>query len=378
MSPRPRILLAFHWYLESLHEGAMGYFLEHGYDAVVLNSDSAAEIAAKPFAGILGMLPASPAHPVRRIVDAFAGPVVELSLAYPEKTAWGRTPEDCDAIAQMAAERLRRLPARSFLFVDGGPWWNHDARWQRFRENLARDARPVARFHAPGMDADAATALATKLASMEKPVAVFGSVDEWARLALEAAASADLTVPGDVFILGFGNRELVSRMAPVPLSTITIDYAEWARAAAALLLDMIEGRAAPGSIRPFPPGRLLERAGTGGEAGGDPLCERALTLMRERIGDIRGVPELAGRLRVSKATLERAFTAHLGESVARRFLKIRIETAKQRLAAGEKIEAVSREVGFESPRGFTQAFTRLAGETPGAYAAKSRQTRRRP
>ncbi len=112
MSRRPLILLAFHWYLESLHEGAMRHFLENGCDTAVLNSDSAAAFAGKPVAGILGMQPAEPHHPVRRFCDAFAGPVVELSLAFPEKTAWGRSPEDCEAIGRLASQRLRRLPNR--------------------------------------------------------------------------------------------------------------------------------------------------------------------------------------------------------------------------------------------------------------------------
>ena len=370
MSRRPLILLAFHWYLESLHEGASRHFLENGYDTAVLNSDSAASFAGKPVAGLLGMQPQDPNHPVRRFSDAFAGPVVELSLAFPEKRDWGRSPEDCEAIGRLASERLRRLPARSLLFVDGGHWWNHDARWDAFRRAPASDRRACERFHAPGLDAEAAALLAEKLLRLPKPVAVFGSVDEWARLALDAAELAKLKVPGDVFLLGFGNRELVSRVAPVPISTIGIDYAAWSRDAARLLHAMIRGAAAPGTVRAFAPGAIIERESTGGESGGDPLCLSALALMRGSVAAPPDVPALAKRLGVSKATLERAFATHLGVSVARRFLEIRIEAAKALLASGEKIEWVTAAVGFDSPRGFTQAFTRVAGETPGAYAAR--------
>lgn len=374
-SPRPLVLLAFHWYLEALHEGAQRHLLEQGYDTALLNADTVADFAGRPIAGIVGMLP-DPGHPVRRITDSFTGPLVELSLAYPEMKDWGRVPDDCEKVARIEAARLRRLPARSFLFVAGNHRWNHDARWEVFRSELAADARPCERCLTGGMDRAAAERLAVHLLNLPKPVAVFGSTDEWAKLALDAAEIANLKVPGDAFILGFANRELVSRVAPVPLSTIDIDYQGWARTAAELLLDMMSGKAALGTVRPFAPGGIIERESTAGETGGDPLCERALDLMRASVAKPPSVPELAKRLGVSKATLERAFLMHLGTGVAKRFLELRIDEAKARLAAGDKIEYVAAEVGFDSLRGFTYAFRRIAGEAPGSFAERVKRPAR--
>lgn len=374
MSPaRPLILTAFHWYLEAFEEGATRCCREQGYEVAVLNSDTAAGFAGKSVAGIVGMLPADPAHPVRRLADRLGCPVVDLSLSYPEKTDWGRVPEDCEKVARIAAERLARLPARSFLFVDGGRWWHHDARWATFSGMLADDLRPCDRFHANGPEAEVLPRLAAHLLGMPRPVAVFGSVDEWAKIAHDAAELAHLRVPGDVFVLGFGNRELVSRLAPTPISSINIDNTGWAYAGAKLLTDMIAGRAAPGTVRVFAPGEIVERASTAGESGGDPLCGRAIALMRACVERPPGVPELAKRLGVSKATLDRVFVARLGETVARRFLKLRLEAAMARLAAGEKAGVAAAAAGFDSERGFSEAFKRETGLTPGAYAAKSRE-----
>lgn len=374
MNPRPLVLLAFHWYLESLHEGAQEYLMEHGYDTALLNADTVDALAGVPVAGIVGMLP-DPGHPVRRLTDAFEGPLVELSLAYGEHTRWGRVPEDCGMVARTAAARLRRLPAGSFLFVAGNRRWNHDARWEVFRSELASDARPCERCLTGGMDRAAAERLAEHLRRLPRPVAIFGSTDEWAKLALDAAELLGMRVPGDAYILGFANRELVSRVAPVPISTIDIDYRAWARAAAALLLELIGGKARPGTVRPFPSGAVIERASTAGETGGDPLCERALALMRASVAAPPSVAGLARSLGVSKATLERAFLAHIGVGVARRFLQLRVDEAKARLAAGEKVEGVAVQVGFSSVRGFTYAFARVAGLSPGAFAERSRHPR---
>lgn len=370
---RPVILLAFHWYLESLHEGALMRCSELGFEAEVLNADSAERLAKTDFAGVVGMFPSDANHPVSRFVAATDKPVVELSLAYPENTAWCRYPEDCRKIAEVAAARLRRLPVRGFVFVSGGPWWNHDARWSVFRDALRDDARPCVRFDAGGMDAAARARLAGFLKQRPGPVAVFGSVDEWAKLAVDAALDAGLRVPGDVYALGFGNRELVSRLAAVPISSIDIDYRAWARAAVDLLDELRLGRVRPGTVRAFAPGAIVERAGTAGESGGDPLCERALELMRGAVANPPAVPELAKRLGVSKATLERAFMRSLGCGVARRFLEVRVDAAKARLAAGEKAESVAVAVGFDSYRGFVKAFTRMTGAGPGELSRAARR-----
>ena len=49
-------------------------------------------------------------------------------------------------------------------------------------------------------------------------------------------------------------------------------------------------------------------------------------------------------------------------------------TAKALLAAGEKTEAVSASVGFDSYRGLVKAFTRLTGAGPGAHARRPGRT----
>lgn len=369
-SSRPLLLLAFHWYLESLHEGALRRCLELGYDAEVLNADSANRLAQSGFAGVVGMLPPDADHPVRRVLAATDKPVVELSLAYPENTGWARYPEDCRAIAAIAAARLRRLPVRAFVFVAYGDWWNHNARWEVFSRALSDDARPCLRFRARGLDAATRSELAAFLKAQPGPVAVFGSVDDWAKLAVDAALEAGLRVPGDVYALGFGNRELVSRVAAVPVSSIDIDYRAWAREAVDLFDALRHGRVAPGTVREFPPGAPVERLSTGGVAGGDPLVERALALMREHVDAPFSVGDLAKRLGVSKATLERAFTRSLDAGVAQKFLEVRIDAAKAHLAAGMKTEAVAAAVGFDSYRGFVKAFARVTGGTPGAHAAR--------
>ncbi len=369
-APPPRILLAFHWYSEALHEGALRYALERGWLTRVLNADSVAELEPSACDGILGMLP-PPEHPVHRFAQATRAPVVELSLSYPENGRWCRCPSDGDAVGRLAADHLRLRPVASFLFVARDLTPTHAARAAGFSAGLAGDARPRETFLCGDDDESSAVArLAESLRRLPRPVGIFGSVDASARLALDAANRAGLKVPGDACILGFGNRDLVAALAPVPLSSIAIDYRAWGYAAAKLLDERMAGKIPEGACLAFPPVELVVRASTAGETAPHPLCERALAILRLRVRNPPSVDELARLVGVSRSTLNRAFTDAFGRGVAAKGLALRMEVARGLLAAGEKVESVAAGVGFASPRAFRAAFRKTAGCAPGEYPAR--------
>jgi transcriptional regulator GlxA family with amidase domain len=162
-------------------------------------------------------------------------------------------------------------------------------------------------------------------------------------------------------------------MAPVPISFVVIDHAAWAYAAMGMLGEMISGQLAPGTVRSFPPDRIIELASTGGESGGDPLCARALEMMREHLANPLDVPELAAQLGVSATTLKRLFSESYGIGVAKRYLAIRLEAAKGLLSAGEKVESVALSVGFSSARSFRAAFIDHTGVAPSDYGRQRGQ-----
>lgn len=365
-----RVYLAFHWYLESLHEGALSYCLEQGWEAYPLNSDTLSALRDTPPDGVVGMLNGDPEHPVSKYILGLGCPVVELSLAYPEKSEWGRCPECCETAARTAAEHLETKGCASHVFVCQQPWWNNNRRWAVFEKTFAGTGRPCVRIHLNESGAspeEQSRKLGAELAALPRPVGVYGSVDEMARFAVDAARAAGLKVPGDLFAVGFGNRELVSKFAPVPVSTVSIDYPAWARRACVLLHDLTMGRCAPGTVAEFESGALIERESSSSGTAGHALCLRAVAVLRDTIGEPPSVAGLADRLAVSKATLERAFSRVYGCGVAQKSLSLRIDRARERLAAGDKTESVATQVGFQSYRAFTDAFRRITGTTPGAY-----------
>ena len=81
------------------------------------------------------------------------------------------------------------------------------------------------------------------------------------------------------------------------------------------------------------------------------------------------IRDLAGELRVSDRTLERAFAADAGMPVGEWRQRARISRAIGLLAAGMDVKDVALEVGYETPSAFVVAFKKYAGMTPGKLTA---------
>ena len=108
-----------------------------------------------------------------------------------------------------------------------------------------------------------------------------------------------------------------------------------------------------------------------------PEDERALRVARALIAqpsDQRSLAEWGREVGASVRTLTRAFVAGTGIPFTRWRTAVRLRAALPRLAAGEPVSVVARDIGYETPSAFVAAFRRETGVTPGTYfrAAQSR------
>jgi DNA-binding LacI/PurR family transcriptional regulator len=86
--------------------------------------------------------------------------------------------------------------------------------------------------------AEAATRL---LGRRQRPTAIFAVSDVLALGTLSAAASLDITVPGELSVVGFDDIDEAAHSRP-PLTTIAQDLREQGRQAARLALELVEGK----------------------------------------------------------------------------------------------------------------------------------------
>ena len=100
----------------------------------------------------------------------------------------------------------------------------------------------------------------------------------------------------------------------------------------------------------------------------DPVTARTLAALHEQPGRDWTVESLARAVNVSRATLARRFTRHVGEAPLSYLTRWRIELAARRLRDTTLPAAtIAREVGYTSEYAFNRAFTRVRGHPPGRY-----------
>jgi len=100
----------------------------------------------------------------------------------------------------------------------------------------------------------------------------------------------------------------------------------------------------------------------------DPVTARALALLHERPARDWTLQDLAGAVHVSRATLARRFTQHIGEPPHSYLTRWRMELAARQLREGTQPAAqVAKSVGYTSEYAFNRAFTRHRGIPPGRY-----------
>jgi AraC-like DNA-binding protein len=118
------------------------------------------------------------------------------------------------------------------------------------------------------------------------------------------------------------------------------------------------------------------------QTGSEPLhVSRIQEYLRANLHRNVALNELAELTGLSKAYLIRSFRRTVGMPPYEWLLQLRIQEARQRLQAGDRICDLAIELGFSDQSHFQRRFKRLMGITPSVYAEghfRSRQTHRLP
>lgn len=104
----------------------------------------------------------------------------------------------------------------------------------------------------------------------------------------------------------------------------------------------------------------------------NPTVSAALRLMRSHIYDPLRIEEIARSLTISQRQLERQFQAEFGDTPARSYLQIRLESARQEVLEGRRpLSEIAMDYGFKIGN-FSRVYTRVFGATPSADRRGSR------
>jgi AraC-like DNA-binding protein/quercetin dioxygenase-like cupin family protein len=110
-----------------------------------------------------------------------------------------------------------------------------------------------------------------------------------------------------------------------------------------------------------------------------PRSDEAFSVARTLLrlpGSPRRIDSFAARERVSVKTLQRQFLNETGMTYSAWRTRARIAVAARRLSEGARVAQTGREVGYETPAGFTKAFHQHTGLAPRDYARRYRSAAR--
>jgi LacI family transcriptional regulator len=199
---------------------------------------------------------------------------------------------------------------------------------------------------------------------LPKPVAVFARDNEAVEV-IEACFSAKLLVPDQVAVLGVDNNEMVCDCLRVPLSSIDNNLERVGYEGAALLERLIRGEAAPSSPIYISPSGIIERRSTDSLAADHPQVSAALRFIRDNAHRPIGMMDIVEHVRMSRSGLEKAFREHYLRAPVEELRHTRLERAKRMLReTNEKIAAIARLTGFQTPHNLCRAFRQRLALTP--------------
>jgi LacI family transcriptional regulator len=206
------------------------------------------------------------------------------------------------------------------------------------------------------------------LRSLPRPCGVIACNDVRAQQILNVCRMYNISVPGELAVIGVDNDDIICDLSDPPLSSVAIDSEGIGYRAAALLDEMMSRSPPPKSPILVSPTGVVARQSTDASAVPDRDVRRAMRLIRERACDGLSVFELVRELPVSRSTLERKFSLFLDTTPKVEINRIRLQRAMQLLTETNfKLPVIARMTGFSHAEYLSAVFKAQVGMTPGQY-----------
>ena len=306
-------------------------------------------------------------------------PFVDLTFRRPDIQA-PRVLVDYEAVGRIAAAHFADIGLRhaawfstvwsnvhSLIFKGFSGEWTAKGRAKPLRIILADS---VAKSRLDNIDRFAAV-VGQKLRALPKPAGILALNDDEAARILGLCLELGISVPDEIAILGIGNDTFTCENLTVPLSSVVDSPWQRGYEGAALLDRLMSGDKPPKDPIFLPCTEIAERRSTDAVAASSPALRRALAILTEEFVNPPSAVQLAERVGVSRATLDRMFAQELRHSYRDEILRRRITMAKALLRdTRQSVHAIATTCGFCNAGHFINTFRCACGETPAAWRRK--------
>jgi LacI family transcriptional regulator len=290
-----------------------------------------------------------------------------------------RVLQDNPAIGRIGAEHLASLGIRNMGFLTHTLNHFHQERYEGFRDACQDLGLHCTLIEVPGDFAtknDSAEWLTRHINQDDRPFGIMTAADYLSQWVIRGCASANLSIPDDVAIVGVDNCREICELAPIALSSIDNNAFRQGYEAARLLDRILNDQPPPDDPIRIPAGSLYVRESSSILATRHPHVATALKYIAEHYTD----PDLSTKqitdlVPMSDRRLHDAFLAHVGRSVYQEITHRRIQHAIQLIQETDlKLWDISESVGFNSPEAMSRLFRRQLGHPPSAYRTPGSHT----
>ena len=211
-----------------------------------------------------------------------------------------------------------------------------------------------------------------KIATLNRPVAVFAFNDDLASRAISKCHALGLSIPDDVSIMGFGNDSITCENHRPTISSVEPDFEKQGYLAALHLERMMSSRT-PSARTEESVGikRIVFRESTHQVQHNESLVRRAMVFINANIRMPIGVRDVVAYLGVSRRLAEIRFREVRKETILDTIRNMRLDTTKDELAiASDPIARVCERCGWQSENAPKKLFKRRFGMTMRDYRSR--------
>lgn len=211
------------------------------------------------------------------------------------------------------------------------------------------------------------------LADLPRPVAAFALNDGLAHDTILAGLAADMRIPEDLSVIGFGNESVFCESVRPSISSVDQDFSEQGFAAARLLDSLMSGKGArQQGVIAIGPKSVIHRESTPERNAGGNLVKRALDFIGRKAADGITVRDVVAETHVSRRLLELRFRESVGTSILATILNRRLDATKSALkSSDDPISIVCERCGWKSENYPKRLFKRRFGMSMSAFRRQS-------
>ena len=206
------------------------------------------------------------------------------------------------------------------------------------------------------------------LKATPKPVAIFSPSDVISAHVMRYALDLGLQIPGEIAILSCDNEELICDYAPVPLSSIHLNFDMLGYEGAKFLDALMRKKKVPPAPALIPPVEVVARQSTNTIAVPDARAAQALRFIWTNLHRPLSVNDVVAAAESSPSTLNRLFQQHQGRTITDEIARARIAQAKTLLTTTKlTAKEIAKRCGFNTPNYFNNVFRGATNMAPRAF-----------